>query len=91
MNLTYPTNRAMLQEDVQQHGAHPEADLCVLPPRPPPQVEVPEDVRMEFTIPIALSRPREGPRVINVGIPGSHTCMHALKPLRFDYVIFYHL
>ena len=56
---------------LQGDGEHAEADMCVLPPRPPPDVAVAEDIGGEFTAPLALSRAREGPRVINVGIPGT--------------------
>lgn len=59
-----------VQEEMLARAENPEADLCVFPPKPPPCVEVPEDIGGEFTAPLALARAREGPRVINVGIPG---------------------
>jgi hypothetical protein len=59
-----------VQDDVHERMENPEADMCVYPPKPPPDIKVPEDITGEFTAPLALSRPREGPRVINVGIPG---------------------
>lgn len=61
---------------MQDHGENPEADMCVFPPKQPPDSDVPEDVAGEFSTPLALSRPRDGPRVINVGIPGTNIDQH---------------
>lgn len=56
---------------VQESRENPEADMAVFPPRAPEPTGATEDPASEFLGPMhGLAGPREGPRVINVGVPG---------------------
>ena len=60
-----------VQEPINEN---PEADMFVLPPRPPQPAVAREDPACEFAgmggSLLSLEPPRDGPRVINVGVPG---------------------